>query len=140
MKYANFWERTRAFMIDGIILIGVYGIAFLTILFVMMISNYTQETALYDAYTWSTASYVIAFFSYFTWATGKNGDTIGKRYCGLKVVTNDGKKPTMKRAFGRSLSYMVSSVPFDIGFFWVAVDKKRQGFHDKLAKTYVVKK
>jgi uncharacterized RDD family membrane protein YckC len=38
----------------------------------------------------------------------------------------------------RYLGYFVSALPLGLGFFWVAWDKRKQGFHDKLAKTVVI--
>jgi uncharacterized RDD family membrane protein YckC len=38
----------------------------------------------------------------------------------------------------RYLGYMISSAIIFIGFFWIAVDNRRQGIHDKIAETYVI--
>ena len=39
----------------------------------------------------------------------------------------------------RYLAYLVSMLPLCFGFLWIAWDKKKQGWHDKIAKTYVIK-
>lgn len=41
---------------------------------------------------------------------------------------------------GRYLAYYVSLIPFGLGFIWVAFDGRKQGWHDKLAGTVVVRK
>ncbi len=37
------------------------------------------------------------------------------------------------------LGYYLSAIPLLLGFVWVAFDKRKQGFHDKLAGTFVVR-
>jgi len=54
------------------------------------------------------------------------------------VDAKTGGKPTLKQWIIRYLGYFVSLIPFGLGYFWVAFDKKKQGFHDKLAKTVVI--
>ena len=41
-------------------------------------------------------------------------------------------------AFLRWIGYMLSSLPLNLGFLWVAFDARKQGFHDKLAGTVVI--
>lgn len=38
----------------------------------------------------------------------------------------------------RLIGYIVSAIPFGLGFFWIAVDKRRQGWHDHMAGTVVI--
>ena len=65
--------------------------------------------------------------------------TPGKMFLKMKIVNaSDYGKPTKIRLVARYLGYLVSGVPFFLGFFWIAFDKKRQGWHDKLAGTIVV--
>ena len=68
------------------------------------------------------------------------GTTPGKRLIGARVV--DEKtfgRLSMRQAITRSLAYIVSTVPLCAGFFWVAFDARRQGWHDKLAGSVVVR-
>jgi uncharacterized RDD family membrane protein YckC len=48
-------------------------------------------------------------------------------------------KPTSGQMIGRYLGYYVSMLPFALGFFWVGWDKRKQGWHDKLAGTVVIR-
>jgi uncharacterized RDD family membrane protein YckC len=67
------------------------------------------------------------------------GATIGKKVFGLKVVKADGTPPGFGRALLRqTIGYFVSSF-FWLGFIWIAFDPQRQGWHDKIAGTYVVR-
>ena len=72
--------------------------------------------------------------------TQHNGQTPGKMLLGLQVIKTDGTEiadfDAVIRAFGQ---YIGSAIMF-IGFFWAFFDSQNQGWHDKLARTYVIKK
>ena len=55
------------------------------------------------------------------------------------VDAKTGKKPSKKQFILRYLGYFLSSFVFCLGFIWIAFDKKKQGWHDKIAGTVVVK-
>ncbi len=76
---------------------------------------------------------------YLTLLTAR-GATLGKKAFGLKVVTGPaGKPPGFGRALLRmTIGYWISSFLY-LGFIWIAFDPYRQGWHDKLAGTYVIK-
>lgn len=76
---------------------------------------------------------------YFWVAIGNYGATLGKRFYGLRIVRTNGTKVSMGRAFVREvLGKIVSSFVLSLGYFWVIWDKDKQGWHDKIADTYVV--
>ena len=79
-----------------------------------------------------------ALYSILLWVNWQ-GQTIGKRAMGIKVVRDDGKALDYAEAVVRYLGYIISAIPFGLGFLWVIWDKKKQGWHDKIAKTLVVK-
>ncbi len=66
------------------------------------------------------------------------GETIGMGIAGVKIVTVNGQPLKAKGALLRLLGYAVSILPLGMGFLWALVDDRRQGWHDKLARTYVV--
>ena len=66
------------------------------------------------------------------------GQTIGKAVMGVRVVRLDGRAMTFKTATVRWLGYFVSVITLGLGFFWVIVDNRRQGFHDRMANTSVI--
>jgi uncharacterized RDD family membrane protein YckC len=64
----------------------------------------------------------------------------GDRGIGAKVV--DAKtlgKPSNGQFIGRYLCYYVSSLLLGLGFIWVGFDSRKQGWHDKLAGTVVIR-
>jgi uncharacterized RDD family membrane protein YckC len=68
------------------------------------------------------------------------GATPGKMLIGAKIVTADGlAQPSTGRLIGRFLAYFVSIFPACLGFLWIAFDKRKQGWHDKIAGTVVIR-
>lgn len=65
--------------------------------------------------------------------------TPGKMLFGMEVVDADtGLPPTRKQCIIRYIGYFVASLPLFLGFLWITFDKRKQGWHDKMANTAVV--
>ena len=80
------------------------------------------------------------FILYFTLTTGEGGQTLGKMILGIKVQRTDGSEVSYVRALARTLSYAVSFFfTTFLGFLWVLWDRKKQGWHDKIAGTEVIR-
>jgi uncharacterized RDD family membrane protein YckC len=83
---------------------------------------------------------VLILLAYFTYLEGSSSQTIGMRVMGLKVVDiRTGGPIDYTRAFVRSLGRLLATIPCLLGYLWVAWDKEKQGWHDKIATTYVVR-
>jgi uncharacterized RDD family membrane protein YckC len=67
------------------------------------------------------------------------GTTIGGIICNLQVVRADGRPLDWSTAIVRALSCLLSLVAAGLGFFWIAFDADKQGWHDKIAGTIVVR-
>ena len=78
------------------------------------------------------------YFTYFWSAAGK-GQTLGSRALNIRVVKTDGSYLDYFSAFLRFIGFVISCVVFFIGVIWAAFDAQKQGWHDKIASTYVVK-
>ena len=58
---------------------------------------------------------------------------------GLRIIdARTGAKPTTTQFVLRYIGYYVSMIPLFLGILWVALDPKKQGWHDKIAGTVVV--
>ena len=57
---------------------------------------------------------------------------------GIQVISKDGTAITWGKGILRYIGYIINGIAFSIGFMWVAFDRKRQGWHDKIAGTYVI--
>ena len=72
--------------------------------------------------------------------SSKNQGTVGKLTVGLKVCDQNQEKISFPNAISRTFGKVLSAIPLLLGFIWAGIDKHKQGFHDKLAGTYVVYK
>jgi len=80
---------------------------------------------------------VIVLYPILFWITV--GQTPGKRFMGLRVITDDNSKQIhFRMAVKRYLGYWMSGLPLFIGFIWVLFDDNRKAWHDKFADTQVV--
>jgi uncharacterized RDD family membrane protein YckC len=148
-KYAGFWRRFIAYMIDGciisvilIVLAFIAGVAFFAGTISggggMLMSDFEnpEKMASFAMWFWVVSSLInIAYFTYFYGTTGR---TPGKMLLGLQVVSTEGKPISFGIAFLRSVGYMISSLVFCLGFIWIGLDRKKQGWHDKIAGTVVI--
>ena len=134
--YAGFWIRVWATLIDTFlatlilvpILLALYG------------KDYFSSDALLAGpadflLTWVLPAVAVILFWMYKAATP------GKIAVGLRIVdVKSGAMPTTGQCIGRYLGYYVSLLPFAAGIVWVAFDSRKQGFHDKLAGTVVVRR
>jgi uncharacterized RDD family membrane protein YckC len=79
--------------------------------------------------------YVLSYHVFF-WAL--TGQTPGKALLGVRVVTTNGHRISPWRGILRFFGYFLAVIPLGIGLLWIMVDDQRQGWHDKLAKTFVI--
>jgi len=146
--YGGFWRRCLAFLIDQIILYGIYLIFFLMGVLAYTFGNLVHGDifipgASPDMGSWFMILYwgviVIVTALYFTCFVAVTGRTPGKMALGLKVVPVGDGIMTFAVAFLRWVGYIFSSVFFYLGFVWIAFDPRKQGWHDKIAGTVVVR-
>ena len=80
----------------------------------------------------------VVYFCYF-WSSYGKGQTMGMRALNIKVVKTDGSQLDLVGAFLRYVGLFISCLALFIGVIWAAFDAQKQGWHDKIAGTYVVK-
>lgn len=135
LEYVGFWPRVGATLIDTVL--------------VMMITV-PLVTSIYGRDYWDSerilqgpadllvnwilpAVAVILFWMY-------RQATPGKMAIGARVVdAATGGAPSMRQLVIRYLGYYVSTIALMLGFIWIAFDPRKQGWHDKLAGTVVVR-
>lgn len=76
-------------------------------------------------------------YYWYCW-TRQDGQTFGKKIMNLRVIKADGSPMTDSDAVVRYIGYYVNSFVFCLGWIWALFDSKSQGWHDKMANTYVV--
>jgi uncharacterized RDD family membrane protein YckC len=112
-NYASFWQRFAAIFIDGLL----FGFLFAR-----------SKSGLVP----------ILQLSYSTWMLGMYGATVGKMVMKIKVVKENKSKLTYSDALLREITKYLSAAILLLGYLTVIWDKKKQGWHDKIAKTIVV--
>lgn len=133
--YAGFWRRFLASSIDGAIMV-LFGIG---LSFSLGGNYFSSDTQSAPQVVSSVLNFLFStLYSVFFWVN-QEGATPGKKLLAIKVIKADGGSISYGTAVIRELSYLVSLVPLGLGYLWVAWDKNKQGWHDKLAGTYVVK-
>lgn len=85
------------------------------------------------------SSLVIEFAYQAYFLIENDGQTPGKQYMNIRVIKTDGSRITATDAGLRVLGYYINTFALFLGWIWVFFDRYSQGWHDKLAKTYVVK-
>lgn len=120
---ADFWVRLVAALIDGVILI---------------IPNIILQLLLGQIFAGIISLVIGVGYSYYFWTT--SGQTPGKMVMGLKVVSaENGALLEPSAALLRYVGYCVSGIAFGLGYLWVLWDPKHDAWHDKIAKTKVIK-
>jgi uncharacterized RDD family membrane protein YckC len=82
---------------------------------------------------------LISIGYYWFFLTRFNGQTPGKMLMSIRVIKTDGSPITGKDAAIRYLGYYVNTFTMGLGWIWPMLDRNTQGFHDKMANTYVVR-
>ena len=132
MDYASRWLRFFAWIIDGVVIAIV--------MFVLWLAGLVGADSVEDFGASDGLVNAIVTFVYYVAMTAAFGATLGKMALGMRVADADGNRPgvgavLMREVVGKILSALV----IWIGFFWILVDDRRQGWHDKIGKTFVVK-
>jgi uncharacterized RDD family membrane protein YckC len=83
-------------------------------------------------------SFIIGVGYQWIFLTRNNGQTPGKMFMGTRVVKADGTAITEIDVLMRYVGYLINSAVLGIGWLWAFIDPQKQGWHDKLARTYVV--
>ena len=135
VRYVGFWARVFASLVDSIIvamvtlpiLWKVYGTSYFSA------GNFIAGPVDFLVSWVFPAVAVILFWMY-------RSATPGKSVVRARIVdANTGAPPSAAQCLIRYLGYFVSTIPLGMGLLWVAFDSQKQGWHDKLAGTLVIR-
>ena len=137
VKYAGFWIRTGAALIDTLLimlvtlplLVAIYGWAYFD----------AEQTGIVAGPADFLISWVLPAVAVIAFWMVKQA-TPGKMAVSTKIVdAESGDAASTGQLIGRYFAYFAATIPLGLGILWVAFDKKKQGWHDKLAGTVVVR-
>lgn len=123
MGYAGFWPRAGGLCID-VIALGLVNQALIPLLHL----------------GFQAGLFAVVPLVYFVglWAT--TGQTLGMWLAGVRVVRQeDGRRLGLRRSVVRLAGYLVNTLTCLAGFAWAGVDRRKQGWHDKMAGSLVVR-
>ena len=136
VEYAGFWLRVGAALIDSILvflvivplLAAIYGWNY----FLRADAGFSDPLDI--LINWLLPAFAVTVF----WL--KAQATPGKMAVSCRVVdAKTGNTISIGQALIRYLGYFVSTIPLGLGLIWVGIDARKQGWHDKMAGTVVVR-
>ncbi|MXW31068.1 MAG: RDD family protein [Chloroflexi bacterium] len=129
MEYAGRLHRFAAFIIDAIVISVV--IVVLDAIGIIDIGEPSATDQVLEA---------VISFGYYILLTAAFGATLGKMALGMRVVDESGQKAGFLKVLVReTIGKIVSAIVVFLGFIWILFDGNRQGWHDKIGGTFVVK-
>lgn len=135
VQYSGFWIRVLAALLDSIWLV----LLTFTLGWMIYGAIYFESEEFSQGYADIFISYVLPFILTMLFWYYKSA-TPGKMILGIKIVdANTLGKVSSGKLMLRYLGYYVSMLPLLLGIFWVGWDKRKQGWHDKIAGTLVIK-
>lgn len=136
LEYVGFWARTGASILDTVLIVAITMPVLYAVYGEQYFVSETPVSGVVDILlSWVFPAVAVIWF----WVAKQA--TPGKMAIGAKIVdARTGRAVSTGKAVGRYLGYFVSTIPLGLGILWVAFDPKKQGWHDKLAGTVVVRR
>ncbi len=135
--YAGFISRLLAYTIDLIIVVvSLIGIGWV----MRTAAEIFQMDFIIVSVFWIAVAGVLSFLFmavYYVFFWSLTGQTPGKMIFGVRVVSVDGGRVSIWQSIRRFVGYLISFILY-LGYLWILVDDRRQGWHDKIANTLVV--
>ena len=150
MPYAGFWRRVAAIILDTLVLTAV-DVLIDTLFYGTPLRCGTMQRWTYQNQHWSQAAgYACntggwwSFFTYWLYFTLLESSawqaTLGKKALRLAVTDEEGNRIGFGKANARYWSKILSTLILGIGFLMVAFTRRKQGLHDMIARTLVVRR
>jgi len=134
-EYVGFWPRLGATIIDSVLL----AMIIYPLLYAIYGKQYFAGEQFIAGGGDFIVSYVLPSIAIIAFWVYKSA-TPGKMAIRATIVdAKTGLQPSKGQLIGRYLAYYISTIPLCLGFLWIAWDPKKQGWHDKLAGTVVVR-
>ncbi|MBN1376683.1 MAG: RDD family protein [Dehalococcoidia bacterium] len=155
LEYAGFWLRFAAGLIDLMILLAglyiLYCVVSQSFFWIFphvpqvmsSLQEIPSEAQVSQRMIWLMVIVLLVFIIgstvYYVVCWASSGQTVGKICLGMKIIRTDSSSVDLKIAFIRFLGSFLCIATLGIGFILIAFDSHKQGLHDRIADTYVVK-
>jgi len=136
-RFAGFWIRVLAYIIDAIVIWIVVGIVAYLAIGPSVMGGAAPSSGR------SALSLILLVFEWLYFAGLESSawrGTLGKKACGLIVADLEGNRISFLRATGRFFAKIISAIILLIGFMMVGWTHRKQGLHDKIAGTVVLRR
>lgn len=142
-------KRLGAYLIDILPVIGIVTAIFYFFLdFDLILDTYFANKSSLDARIdfLRQRNYIrnLSLFCYIAYCTimecSSHQGTFGKQLFRIQVVNRDGQQLSFSESLKRNFSKLVSTFILGLGFIWILFSKKKQGWHDLIADTFVIDK
>lgn len=135
---AGFVTRFVAYAIDAVVIVGLLSVTTFVINAIGTLT-FGDRSAIEPPEGWGVTLGSVSLVSlvYLTLGWWLFGRTVGKLVMGVRVVGITGERPTFTMALVRALMYWVSAI-LALGFLWIAFTPARRGWHDRVARTWVI--
>ena len=135
LTYGGFWVRTDALLID-LLITSLWALPFRAAWRAV-----APDPAVLGSIRLSGVVVIVVTWAYFVVATGTTGGTLGKLVVGLRVTEVGFARPDwITVLFREVVGRVLVAASLGIGYLWAAFDPRKQGWHDKIADTVVVKR
>src|SRR5688500_15353867 len=145
VRWGGFFRRAGAFLVDLLVIILLF-----TLMGMMTYLGYKVGLAAHHRLvSWSNAAPLVSYLTfacmfltaaYFVVFHGMEGKTIGKWLLGVRVVSSDQSPLTYRQALLRGFGAVgFGLVSFGLSFVWILWQREKRGWHDFLARTWVIR-
>ncbi|HEV3475787.1 MAG TPA: RDD family protein [Actinomycetota bacterium] len=133
--YAGFGARLGAFVLD-LLLTALWALPFRSLW-----RQALSDPAVLGNVRASGVAVLLIAWTYFVVTTALTGGTLGKHAAGLRVVGTDlGRPGWVTILFREVVGRIIVTASLGIGYLWAAFDPRKQGWHDRIADTLVLRR
>lgn len=146
-EYAGFWVRAAARVIDLLIILAVFNLFYLLDRYGVAAGLWAgggfEEPLAGGEISVEQVMRGVFFLGfpvfYYVYLHGACGQTFGKMALRIRVLNEDGSPIDFRKALARWFGYLLCDLTLYFGYIWVAFDSRKQGLHDRICRTIVVR-
>jgi uncharacterized RDD family membrane protein YckC len=153
VEFVGFWRRFAAYLLDQFVIFAIYfGLALFSMVAVLVVASATKNDRLRQAIesgNWVSTEvkillqvcfFLISWVYYARMESSPGQATLGKRWLRIRVVDTEGGRLSFGRASKRFFGKILSGLTLGAGYIMIAFSDRKQGLHDRIADTLVVRR